>query len=366
MTNTSVCLNVGLGDRNYNILLGAGNLADLPEELKKIGFPHKVAIVTNEDLGPLYGEQLRDDLLLVGQDVALITVPEGEEAKNLKTLELIYDELIERCFDRNCGLIALGGGVIGDTVGFAAATFLRGIPFVQIPTTLLAQVDSSVGGKTAVNHPLGKNLIGAFYQPKLVLIDINTLKTLDQREVAAGLAEVVKYGVIRDPVFFSWLEDNAEKLLCLDSECLIYAIKTSCQIKAEIVEADEKETSIRAILNYGHTFGHAIEALSGYGIWRHGEAVAAGMVMAAQISRKNGLCKQVDVERIETLLSRMNLPTVAPDFTLSEYVNAMQRDKKVNSGTLTMVFNAGIGVAQLVKVADISSEFAPFIKGREN
>lgn len=365
MGKTSVCVKVGLGERSYNILLGSGNLTDLSEELAKIGFPRKIAIVTNDDLVDLYGKKLLNELLSNGLDVSLVTIPEGEDHKNLQTLELVYDELIRLGFDRSSGLIALGGGVVGDTVGFAAATFLRGISFVQVPTTLLAQVDSSVGGKTAVNHPLGKNLIGAFYQPKLVLIDINTLQTLDQRELSAGLAEVVKYGVIRDAAFFTWLENNADKLLSHDSKSLVHAIKTSCQIKADIVEIDEREGSVRAMLNYGHTFGHAIEALSGYGQWRHGEAVAAGMIIAAQISQAHGLCQQSDVDRIRELLMKMNLPTDSPQFDLSAYVAAMQRDKKVRCGTLTMVLNCGIGMAQLEKITDIESEFAPFIQGRE-
>lgn len=363
--NLENCIKVGLGERSYDILFGSGNLNALPEELAKINFPRKVGLITNTDLVSLYGERVRDMLLDSGMDVSLIVVPEGEDYKNLKTLESIYDQLIGQGFDRSSGLIALGGGVVGDTVGFAAATFLRGIPFVQIPTTLLSQVDSSVGGKTAVNHPLGKNLIGAFYQPKLVLIDIDTLQTLEKRELSAGLAEVVKYGVIRDSEFFAWLDVHAEKLLNLDKECLLHAIKTSCQIKADIVEADEKEQSIRATLNYGHTFGHAIEALSGYGQWRHGEAVAAGMVVAAQISQSRGLCQQDDVARIRHLLERMKLPIVPPQFSLSEYVDAMKRDKKVSSGTLTMVLNCGIGDAELEKITDISSEFAPIIKTRE-
>lgn len=365
MGNSSVNIKVGLDDRSYNILLGSDNLSDLSEELATISFPHKIAIITNDDLANLYGKKVHDDLQDSGYEVSLIIIPEGEDHKNLQTLELIYDELIKLGFDRSSGLIALGGGVIGDTVGFAAATFLRGISFVQVPTSLLAQVDSSVGGKTGVNHPLGKNLIGAFYQPRLVLIDINTLHTLDKRELSAGLAEVVKYGVVHDVDFFTWLDQNSQNLLNLDKDCLIHAIKTSCQIKADIVEIDEREGSIRAILNYGHTFGHAIEALSGYGQWRHGEAVAAGMVVAAQISHQRGLCHQSDIDRLRELLTKMNLPTDPPPFNLSTYVEAMQRDKKVSCGTLTMVLNSGIGKAQLEKISDITSEFAPFIQNRE-
>lgn len=365
MNNKSESIKVGLGDRSYDIVIGSGILSNLSAELSKIKFPRKIAIVTNVDLAPLYGLKLEEELLSQGLDVSLIEIPEGEDHKNLKTLEFVYDELIRLRFDRSCGLIALGGGVVGDTVGFAAATFLRGIPFVQVPTTILSQVDSSVGGKTAVNHPLGKNLIGAFYQPKLVLIDIDTLNTLEQREIAAGLAEVVKYGVIRDATFFSWLKNNTEKLLKLDQTSLIHAIKISCQIKADIVEIDEKEGSVRAHLNYGHTFGHAIESLAGYGQWRHGEAIAAGMVIAAQISCKRGLCSQSDVNRIRELLVDFDLPIDFPEFGLDEYVGAMQRDKKVSQGELKMVLNNGIGVAQLEIIEDITTEFAPYFQSRE-
>ena len=245
--------------------------------------------------------------------------------------------------------------------GFAAATFLRGIPYVQIPTTLLAQVDSSVGGKTAINHPLGKNLIGAFYQPEMVLIDIDVLKTLASRDISAGLAEVVKYGVIRDKDFFVWLENNRQKLKDRDSEALIYAIKRSCQIKAEIVAADKKEGSIRAYLNYGHTFGHAIENLSGYGQWKHGEAVAVGMVVASKIALEQGLCERQDVERLTRLLQALDLPTDPPNFSLAEYVASMQRDKKVRQGDLTLVLNRGIGDVVLHKTTEIASIFTSIL-----
>ncbi|MDX2494537.1 MAG: 3-dehydroquinate synthase, partial [Desulfuromusa sp.] len=288
-------------------------------------------------------------------------VPDGEEFKSVETLQLIYNFLLENNFDRGCGIIALGGGVVGDMAGFAAATFLRGIPYVQVPTTLLAQVDSSVGGKTAVNHPLGKNLIGAFYQPELVLIDISTLKTLEIREVSAGLAEVVKYGVIRDYEFFCWLEKNVDKLKDLDTEALTYAIKKACQIKAEIVEVDEKEGSVRAFLNYGHTFGHAIENLSGYGRWKHGEAVSVGMVVASKISFQQGLCSQQDVDRLVTLLKDLDLPIDPPDFSMNEYVTSMQRDKKVKQGELTLVLNRGIGEVVLQKITDISAVFSTIL-----
>ncbi len=349
---------IDLGDRSYPIRIGANTLSDLGSELLDIHFPKQVAVISNEKVANLYGKIVSDSLSSAGFSVLNINLPDGEEYKNLQTLETIYDALIAAHFDRGSGLIALGGGVIGDMVGFAAATFLRGIPFVQVPTTLLAQVDSSVGGKTAVNHPLGKNLIGAFYQPELVLIDVATLKTLEPREVSAGLAEVVKYGVIRDQEFFSWLEKNVPALLNLDEAKLIHAIKRSCEIKADIVEVDEKEGSIRAILNFGHTFGHAIEALAGYGEWKHGEAVAVGMIVASKIAQQKGLCDAEDLARLESLLRAMKLPVNPPQFPLEDYILAMQRDKKVKQGTLTLVLNQGIGQVVLQKIPDIESVFS--------
>lgn len=349
---------VPLVDRAYPILIDSNILENVGEELLNIDFPKRVAIVSNPTVDSLYGHLVFRALERMGFLPFQCNVPDGEEYKNLVNLELIYDALIKQGFDRGCGLIALGGGVIGDMAGFAAGSFLRGIPYVQIPTTLLAQVDSSVGGKTAVNHPLGKNLIGIFYQPEMVLIDIATLKTLEPREVSAGLAEVIKYGVIRDYEFFCWLEKNAGLLKDRETNALIYAVKKSCKIKADIVGKDEKESSIRAFLNFGHTFGHAIETLSGYGQWKHGEAVAVGMVIAAKISFQYGLCQQDDVNRLINLLQLFDLPIEPPNFPLEAYVAAMQRDKKVNKGTLTLVLNRGLGNVVLEKVADISSVFS--------
>ena len=254
--------------------------------------------------------------------------------------------------DRSCGVVALGGGVVGDLAGYAASSYMRGIACAQVPTTLLAQVDSSVGGKTAVNHPKGKNIIGAFYQPKLVCIDVDVLKTLADREYFAGLAEVVKYGVIRDPDFFKWLQLNSEALLCRDSEALKFAIKTSCQIKANIVEIDEKESGIRAILNFGHTFGHAIETLTGYKRFLHGEAVSIGMVVASRISELQGKCSQQDTAAVISLLQRFNLPVTPPDFSIESYVESMMHDKKVKNGILQMVLNCGIGQSEIVDIED--------------
>ncbi len=321
-------IKVGLQERSYPIIFGQNLLKGLGQQLEGISFPRKIAVITNPTVFGFYGQTVIDSLAESGFQCSVIEIPDGEEFKSLATLESIYDFLIEKNFDRGSGLLALGGGVVGDIAGYAAATFLRGVPYVQIPTTILSQVDSSVGGKTAVNHRLGKNLIGAFYQPKLVLIDIDTLRTLEQREVYAGIAEVVKYGVIRDKIFFRWLEDSSSDLLSLNPDALLHAVKRSCQIKADIVEIDEREGSVRALLNYGHTFGHAIESLCGYGEWRHGEAVACGMVVACRISQNLGFSAEISTNRITALLRKFHLPVDPPDFTLGQYVTAMRRDKK--------------------------------------
>ncbi len=344
---------VGLGERSYPIWIGERILASIGSALNDVAFPKKVAIVTNPTVGELYCDQIVDSLVASGRQVSVIRVPDGEEYKTIDTLENIYDVLIERKFDRYCGLIALGGGVIGDMAGFAAATFLRGIPFVQIPTTLLSQVDSSVGGKTGVNHPQGKNLIGAFYQPKHVHIDVMALETLPKREYVSGLAEVIKYGIIRDVEFFRWLEDHRELLADRSTDALAYAVMISCQIKANVVENDEKEQGVRVILNLGHTFGHAVETLAGYGVIKHGEAVSIGMVMAAQVSARLNLCSAEDVKRIIDLLTYFDLPVTPPDFSVTDYLSVMQRDKKVKDGVLRLVLNHGIGSAELHQVESL-------------
>jgi 3-dehydroquinate synthase len=341
---------VGLGENSYPIIIGERVLPSLGSALNDVDFPEKVAIVTNPTVGDLYCEQVIDTLAASGRNVSVIRVPDGEEYKTLETLENIYDVLIERHFDRYCGLIALGGGVVGDMAGFAAATFLRGIPLVQIPTTLLSQVDSSVGGKTGVNHPQGKNLIGAFYQPKHVHIDVVALETLPKREYASGLAEVIKYGIIRDPEFFKWLEDHRELLADRSADALTHAIMISCQIKADVVENDEKEHGVRALLNLGHTFGHAVETLSGYGVVKHGEAVSIGMIMAARIAHKLGYCSEDDITRIVDLLSYFDLPVIPPAFAVADYLSVMQRDKKVRDGKVRVVLNHGIGSAELHQI----------------
>jgi len=344
---------VGLGERSYPIWIGERILSNIGTALNEVDFPQKVTVVTNPTVADLYCEQVVDALVASGRQVSIIRVPDGEEYKTLETIENIYDVLIERQFDRYCGVIALGGGVIGDMTGYAAATYLRGLPFVQIPTTLLSQVDSSVGGKTGVNHPQGKNLIGAFYQPKHVHIDVTALETLPKREYVSGLAEVVKYGIMRDVTFFNWLEEHRELLADRSADELSYAIMKSCQIKANVVENDEKEQGIRALLNLGHTFGHAVETLAGYGVIKHGEAVAIGMVLAARTSHKFNLCSIDDVERIVDLLSFFDLPVTPPDFTVTDYHNVMKRDKKVKEGVVRVVLNHGIGSAGLHQLKDL-------------
>lgn len=341
---------VGLDARSYPIWIGRDQLPKLSEALDAVGFPRRVGVVTNPTVGGLYGEQVTAALRAGNREVCVIQVPDGEQYKTLETLENIYDTLIDWRFDRYCGLLALGGGVIGDLTGFAAATFLRGIPFVQVPTTLLAQVDSSVGGKTGVNHPRGKNLIGAFYQPRHVHSDVGVLATLPEREYAAGLAEVVKYGVIRDAAFFSWMEKESAALAARNPDALEQAVMRSCQIKADVVESDENELGLRAILNYGHTFGHAVETLAGYGVIRHGEAVAIGMVMAARTSARLGLGTTDDVRRLVELLRSFNLPVVPPDFPAEDYLAVMRHDKKARDGGIRLVLNHGIGAADLHQV----------------
>ncbi len=337
-------LTVGLGERSYPIYIGGGLLGQT--ELLRDYLPRKrVAIVTNTTVAPLYLEKLRQNLQSIDVSSMPIILPDGEEYKNSATLNLIYDALLTNRCERTTPLIALGGGVIGDMTGYAAATYLRGVPFIQIPTTLLAQVDSSVGGKTGINHPLGKNMIGAFYQPRLVLADTDTLNTLPDNELAAGIAEVIKYGLIRDLPFFGWLEQNMSKLLARDTEALQYAIARSCRNKAEVVAADEREGGARALLNLGHTFGHAIESGMGYGNWLHGEGVAAGTIMAADLSQRLGWIGAQDVARIRSLFEHAKLPTVAPDLGAEKYLELMGLDKKVEGGKMRFVLLKAIGQA---------------------
>ncbi len=337
-------LNVGLAERSYPIHIGNA-LLGRPELLMPHLGTRRAAVITNTTVAPLYLGPLQKQLQAHGVDTIAVVLPDGERYKNAETMEIIYDALLRNRCERGTPLIALGGGVIGDMTGFAAATYLRGVPFIQIPTTLLAQVDSSVGGKTGINHPLGKNMIGAFYQPQVVIADIATLNTLPDRELTAGLAEVIKYGLIRDPSFFLWLEENMERLLARDLEALQFAVARSCQNKAEVVAADEREHGERALLNLGHTFGHAIEAGMGYGKWLHGEAVAAGTVLAAELSRRMGWIAEADVERIRALFQRTRAPVVAPALGAERYLELMGLDKKVAGGRLRFVLLKSIGHA---------------------
>jgi len=335
-------LTVALGARSYPIHIGAGLVARADLLLAHLKAP-LAAIVSNETVAPLYLTGFASALRDQGVRVTEILLPDGEEHKNWQTLNRIFDALLENRCERATTIIALGGGVVGDLAGFAAATYQRGVPFIQLPTTLLSQVDSSVGGKTGINHPLGKNMIGAFYQPRLVLADTDTLKTLPERELSAGLAEVIKYGLIRDLAFFEWLEANMEKLRARDPEALTHAIECSCRNKAEVVAEDETETGVRALLNLGHTFGHAIEAGLGYGEWLHGEAVAAGMVMAAELSRRIGWLSQADVARTAALLRRAGLPVRGPVLGADRYMALMALDKKVASGKLRLILLEALG-----------------------
>ena len=347
-------LNVALGSRSYPIAIGEGLLAR--GDLVKPHLPQpRAAIVTDKTVAPLYLARLEAALGAAGIRTTPIVLPAGEEAKDWRTLNSLFDALVAARCERQTTLIALGGGVIGDITGFAAATYQRGMPYVQMPTTLLAQVDSSVGGKTAINHPGGKNMIGAFYQPRLVLADTATLATLPAREYAAGLAEVSKYGLIRDAAFFDWLETNLDALLRHDAGALAHAVARSCEHKAEVVAADEREESgVRALLNLGHTFGHAIEAGMGYGAWLHGEAVAAGTLMAARVSRRMGLLDATAVARIRALLVRAGLPVTAPALGRDRYLELMGLDKKVEGGRVRFILLKAIGDAFLT--AEISPD----------
>jgi len=335
-------LNVELGSRSYPIYIGAGLLAR-PQLIVERLPQKKAAIVTNSTIAPLYLAAFQRELEARGVSVMSVTLPDGESYKTWDTLNQVFDALLEHRCERGTTLIALGGGVIGDLAGFAAAVYQRGVPYIQVPTTLLAQVDSAVGGKTAINHPLGKNMIGAFYQPLAVVADTDTLKTLPERELAAGLAEVIKYGLIRDPSFFDWLEGNMARLLRREPEALAYAIERSCTFKAEVVSRDERETGPRALLNFGHTFGHAIEAGTGFGTWLHGEAVGTGMLLAAELSHQLGFLAAADVRRIGALLKAAGLPLDPPRLGLERYLELMGHDKKVAGGRIHFVLLKRIG-----------------------
>jgi len=344
---------VDLKDRSYNIHIENGLLNKTGDLISTLPVRKNIAIITNTTIAQLYLDIVKTKLKKTGFNVHEIILPDGEDHKNLNTISNIYNELIMMDFDRNSSIIALGGGVVGDMAGFAAATFFRGIPYIQIPTTLLSQVDSSVGGKTGVNLPGGKNLVGAFYQPKLVIIDPEVLKTLKITELRAGIAEVIKYGVILDNEFFKYLELNIDKALKLDDETIAYIIKTCCSIKADITAQDEKEKGIRSFLNYGHTIGHAVETLTNYNKFIHGEAVAIGMAAISKISK---FWKFTDIEnsnRLIALLQKSGLPTELPAFSLNDYIDTMMKDKKRAEAGINMVLMKQIGEVFLkLKTAD--------------
>jgi 3-dehydroquinate synthase len=343
-------LNVALGARSYPIHIGSGLLSD-PDLYRPHLRGSQVMIVTNETVAPLYLEPLR--AALAGYQLGDVVLPDGEQYKTLEVWNRIFDGLLEARFGRDCTLIALGGGVIGDMTGFAAACYQRGVGFIQVPTTLLAQVDSSVGGKTGINHPAGKNMIGAFHQPRAVIADTSTLATLPQRELSAGLAEVLKYGLIRDAAFLGWLEAHMAELLARDPDALAYIIRRSCEIKADIVAADEHEAGQRALLNLGHTFGHAIETATGYGSWLHGEAVGVGICMAADLSARMGWLTEGDVTRVRRLVTSAGLPVDAPaELSAERFLELMAVDKKVQDGHLRLVLLRHTGDALVTADVD--------------
>jgi 3-dehydroquinate synthase len=346
-----ITVNVELGERAYPIHIGADLIGRT-----ELFAPHiaglSVAIVTNSTVDPLYGEALRAALAPLGKKVTTVVLPDGEAHKNWETLNQIFDSLLTERADRKTTLIALGGGVVGDMTGFAAACYMRGVPFIQVPTTLLSQVDSSVGGKTGINHPLGKNMIGAFYQPQAVIADIGVLRSLPQRELAAGLAEVIKTGAIADAEFFQWIEANIDALNRRDPEALAHAVKRSCEIKASVVAADEREGGLRAILNFGHTFGHAIEAGLGYGEWLHGEAVGCGMVMAGDLSVRLGKLDEASRRRLVDVISAAKLPVRAPVLGADRYIDLMKVDKKAEAGEIKFILLTRFGDTQITNAPD--------------
>ncbi len=348
-----------------DILIGRGILPDLGKALHKLASGEKVAVVTDPTVDRIYGATIRKSLKASHVTPLTIRVPAGEKHKTLKQVERIYDSLIQHHFERGSTLISLGGGVVGDITGFVAATYLRGIPYIQCPTTVVAQVDASIGGKTGVDHKNGKNLIGAFYQPKMVYIDPETLRTLPEREFVAGLAEVVKYGVIMDSDFFSYLEDNVASILARDPETLFYCITKSAESKAGVVASDERESGLRRILNYGHTFGHAIETLTYYRRYQHGEAVSIGMAAAARLSHVLGILSEDEVERQDVLLKRLGLPTTLPKLASDSILAAMQQDKKVKQGATFFVLPEKIGSVRVEQIGkNVLRRFLKIVFGK--
>jgi 3-dehydroquinate synthase len=355
--NEPSVVRIALGERSYDIVIGTG-LLQQPAQFAGLPTAQQAWIVSNTTVAPLYAARLQAALHPHFAQVAQLVLPDGESYKNAQTLQLIYDALLQRAADRNTVLFALGGGVVGDITGYAAASYMRGVPLVQVPTTLLAQVDSSVGGKTAINHPLGKNMIGAFYQPLRVLCDLDTLTTLPARELAAGLAEIIKYGPIADMKFLAWIESHMDSLVARDAQALAHAVRRSCEIKAHVVGQDERESGLREILNFGHTFGHAIEAGMGYGAWLHGEAVGCGLVLAAELSQRLGMVDAAFVLRLRKLVQTAGLPTQAPVLPSQDsdnagrYLELMRVDKKAQAGELRFVLIDGPGRAIVRPVPD--------------
>ncbi|MDQ6680071.1 MAG: 3-dehydroquinate synthase [Pseudomonadota bacterium] len=341
---------VELGSRSYAILIGSGGL-DRPESYAGLPSGGDCAIVCNATVAPLYAGRLHKALAGRYRSIHEIVLPDGEAHKDWPTLQKIFDTLLAAKCDRETTIFALGGGVTGDTAGFAAACYMRGVPYVQVPTTLLAQVDSAVGGKTAINHPLGKNMIGAFHQPARVVVDVETLHSLPRRELASGLAEVIKYGVISDDAFLDWIDSHLADLLSCDTPAMVHAVRRSCEIKAAIVGADEREAGLRAVLNFGHTFAHAIETGLGYGVWLHGEAVGCGMVMAADLSVRLGLVDRSYADRIRRIVDRAGLPVKAPPLPVPRYLELMRQDKKANAGEMRFVLVEAPGRAVVRPVA---------------
>jgi 3-dehydroquinate synthase len=346
-------IRVELGERSYDIITGSNILEGIGDALKPFGLSPKIAVITNPTVFSLYGEHVSASVKKAGFDLLTVTIPDGEEYKDLLRVEYIYDELLKHKLDRSSALVALGGGVIGDITGFVASTYMRGISYIQVPTTLLAQVDSSVGGKTGVNHKLGKNMIGTFWQPRLVWIDVATLQTLHRRELLAGLAEVIKYGIIYDEKLFEFLEVNREKILNLDPYALTYLIRRSCEIKADVVSKDEREAGLRSILNYGHTIGHAIETVTGYTRFLHGEAVAIGMYLEARLSQILNLIDKDQVFRIKAVIDSYGLPSeMQADVDINSILSSMQLDKKAVAGELRFILPEKIGKVRIQKGAE--------------
>jgi 3-dehydroquinate synthase len=345
-------LHVDLASRSYPIYIGTNLLEQAALFEPHLKSSSTVFIVSNTTVTPLYAKTLMNTLSQLGKTVRLLELPDGESFKDWQHLQLIFDELLAHGADRQSMIVALGGGVVGDMAGFGAASFMRGIRFIQVPTTLLAQVDSSVGGKTGINHPLGKNMIGAFHQPMAVIADLNTLRTLPPRELSAGLAEVIKHGAIADADFLDWIQANTSALLACDTDAMAHAVLRSCEIKSAVVSADEREGGIRATLNFGHTFGHAIESGLGYGEWLHGEAVGCGMVMAADLSARLGQIGEADAQRLKRIIESMHLPIAPPKLGAERFMELMQVDKKTEAGQIRYITLGSIGAARIQQVPD--------------